>query len=419
MRRIGVSSMAGLLAIVQLAIASCATAPQSAEPRGATGGPSVGRSPTLTPPSAGTPSAAMRFPTSQLYEPPDPLPTGPMGSILRSEPLEARAGVRAWAILYLSTGLEGTPVAVSGIVLAPESAAPPDGRPVVAWAHGSRGVSDACAPSHDGASDLTTVTQPLLDLGYVVVATDYEGLGTPGPHPFLVGQSEGRSVLDGARAAQLVPDSGAGDRVAFVGHSQGGHAVLWAAELAPTYAPDLEVVGTVAAAPAGDLIAFATAIRRNGAPEIDWLIGLQIVSVWHELYGLPMDAVLSRQDQERAVQLPETCPDQSLIPSGQPLLADLTTIPEWRAQLEANTPGAAGIDDPILVLHGTADDIIPIETTESEVQRLCRAGDAVELRALEGADHGDSLYAGGRLTELAHWIAERLDGDPATSTCSP
>ena len=322
-------------------------------------------------------------------------------------------------ILYLSSGTDGAAIAVSGIVLSPEGEAPAEGRPVLAWAHGSRGVSDACAPSHDGAADLITVAQPFLDRGYVVVATDYEGLGTPGPHPFLVGPSEGRGVLDAARAARLVRDSGAGSRVALLGHSQGGHAVLWAAELAPTYAPELEIAGAVAAAPAGDLVAIATAIRRQGAPDIDRLIGLQIVSVWHELYGLPMDSVLSPPDQMRAARLPETCPDFALTPPEQPLMIDLTTIPEWRERLEANTPGATKAAAPILILHGTADDVIPIETTRSEVQRLCRAGDTVEFRTLEGADHGDPIYGEGRLTELVQWSTDRLDGDPATSTCSP
>jgi pimeloyl-ACP methyl ester carboxylesterase len=261
------------------------------------------------------------------------------------------------------------------------------------------------------------VAQPFLDRGYVVVATDYEGLGTPGLHPFLVGPSEGRGVLDAVRAARLVPDTGAGARVALLGHSQGGHAVLWAAELARTYAPELEIAGTVAAAPAGDLVAFATAIRRQGAPDIDWLIGLQIVSVWHELYGLPMDPVLSQDDQARAARLPQTCPDFALIPPQQPLLVDPTTIPEWRQHLEANTPGATKAAGPILVLHGTADDIIPIETTQSEVQRLCRAGDTVEFRSIQGADHGDPLYGDDRLTELVQWSTDRLDGDRATSTC--
>ncbi|MGH2417137.1 MAG: alpha/beta fold hydrolase [Candidatus Limnocylindria bacterium] len=89
--------------------------------------------------------------------------------------------------------------------------------------------------------------------GFIVVATDYEGLGTPGLHPYFVGESEGRAVLDAARAARgfICPDKD--DTVALAGHSQGGHAALFAAELAPTYAEDLPVVGTVAVAPAGDL----------------------------------------------------------------------------------------------------------------------------------------------------------------------
>jgi pimeloyl-ACP methyl ester carboxylesterase len=341
-----------------------------------------------------------------------------MGSILRSQPLEAPDGVRAWAVLYLSSGIDGAPIAVSGIVLAPQGEAPAEGRAVLAWAHGSRGVSDACAPSHEGVADLMTVAQPFLDRGYVVAATDYEGLGTPGLHPFLVGPSEGRGVLDAARAARLVPDTGAGARVALLGHSQGGHAVLWAAELASTYAPELEIAGTVAAAPTGDLVAFATAIRRNGAPDVDRLIGLQIVSVWHELYGLPMDSVLSPEDQERASRLPETCPDFALTPPAQPLLVDLTTIAEWRERLEANTPGAVKSGAPILVVHGTADDITPIETTESAVQRLCSAGNSVEFVSVEGGDHGDPLFGDGRLAELAQWSTDRLAGDPTTTTCS-
>jgi pimeloyl-ACP methyl ester carboxylesterase len=179
----------------------------------------------------------------------------------------------------------------------------------------------------------------------------------------------------------------------------------------------LNIVGTVAAAPAGDLVAFATAIRRQGAPDVDWLMGLQIVSVWHEIYGLPMDPVLSQDDQARAGRLAETCPDFALIPPQQPLLVDPTTIPEWREHLEANTPGATKAAAPILVLHGTADDIIPIETTQSEVQSLCRAGDTVEFRSIQGADHGDALYGDDRLAELVQWSTDRLDGDRATSTC--
>ena len=82
--------------------------------------------------------------------------------------------------------------------------------------------------------------------------TDYEGLGTPGAHPYLIGRSEGHSVLDAVRAARKL-DKRLGKRVVLAGHSQGGQSVLWAASLAPNYTPDLKVRGTVALAPVSHL----------------------------------------------------------------------------------------------------------------------------------------------------------------------
>ena len=75
-------------------------------------------------------------------------------------------------------------------------------------------------------------TSDIVNAGYLVAFSDYEGLGTPGRHPYLVGESEGRSVLDAAKAAAQLPGADAGDQLAIWGHSQGGHAALWAAQLA-------------------------------------------------------------------------------------------------------------------------------------------------------------------------------------------
>src|SRR4029079_13844509 len=98
--------------------------------------------------------------------------------------------------------------------------------------------------------------------GWTFVATDYEGLGTPGVHPYLVGLSEARGVLDIVRSAQQLPTSGvsADSPVMIFGHSQGGGAALFAAEQAATWAPELHVVGTAAGAPAGDLATTAPAV---------------------------------------------------------------------------------------------------------------------------------------------------------------
>ena len=134
---------------------------------------------------------------------------------------------------------------------------------MVTWAHGGGGLADMCAPSKQpdiasGASgagigyprSLIPMLQTFLDAGYVVAATDYEGLGTPGLHPTLVGESEGRGVLDAARAARGLKAAAAGSKALVFGLSEGGHSALFAGELAASYAPELHVLGVAAVAPA-------------------------------------------------------------------------------------------------------------------------------------------------------------------------
>ena len=145
-----------------------------------------------------------------FYVPPKPLAKAKPGTIIRSTPIDAPAGARAWKILYHSRAVDGSDIAVSGVVVAPTGNAPRGGRVVVTWAHGNVGSrrpvrtleasrhrvrrSIRLRPCRVWRSHADGSSTP--DAGYVVAATDYEGLGTPGLHPFLVGESEGRSVLD-------------------------------------------------------------------------------------------------------------------------------------------------------------------------------------------------------------------------------
>ena len=199
-------------------------------------------------------------PSGDFYAIPDPLPAGPPGSPIWAEPVAAPPGALAWRILYHSRTIHDEDIAVSGLVVAPDREPPAGGFPVVAYAHGTTGLADPCAPSKaarpladgdEAAGDLPL--PPLWEDGYVVVATDYEGLGTPGRHPYIVGGSEGRGVLDSIRAARALPEAHAGDRAVVVGISQGGHAALFTGELADTYAPDAGLLGVVALAPGAEL----------------------------------------------------------------------------------------------------------------------------------------------------------------------
>jgi Secretory lipase len=178
---------------------------------------------------------------------------GKRGSIIRVWPLEGGGpgGGDAFRILYRSTGLNGEPIAVSGAIFIPPGPAPALGRHVIAWAHPTSGVVEACAPSlMPDVSGMIWGLEDMLAQGYVVVATDYPGLGVPGQiHPYLIGVSEGRAVLDSVRAARAAA-RGRLQSFRGMGHSQGGHAALYTGELAASYAPELKLVGVAAAAPA-------------------------------------------------------------------------------------------------------------------------------------------------------------------------
>jgi hypothetical protein len=207
--------------------------------------------------------------------------SGKPGSIIRVWPLEgggpSGAGSTAFRILYRSTGLDGEPIAVSGAIFIPPGAAPAGGRNVIAWAHPTSGVVEACAPS----------LMPNLAgtiWGLAVVATDYPGLGTPGVHPYLIGVSEGRAVLDSVRAARDLPNAGASNRFVTWGHSQGGHASLYTGELAASYAPDLKLLGVAAAAPATYLIELFDADKSSPAGKELTAMALY---AWSELYHDP------------------------------------------------------------------------------------------------------------------------------------
>ncbi|MCB0972282.1 MAG: hypothetical protein KDA97_12310, partial [Acidimicrobiales bacterium] len=181
-----------------------------------------------------------------FYEVPDPLPEGPHGTLIRYQrvPDADPEGASAYRIMYLSESVLDEPIAVTGIATVPTAEAPAEGRTMMTTAHGTTGIADECAPSKKGGANEGTLVRRAFADTAVVASTDYEGLGTPGRHPYLVGESEGRSVIDALLAARELPDAETGTRFGIAGYSQGGHGALWAAEVSAEWAPDLELVGT-------------------------------------------------------------------------------------------------------------------------------------------------------------------------------
>ncbi|HMD51520.1 MAG TPA: lipase family protein, partial [Solirubrobacteraceae bacterium] len=181
-----------------------------------------------------------------FYTPPARLPPGGPGTIIRDELIpDFYPGAKAYRVLYESTGLRGRPTAVSGLIVVPEGPAPGRPRHVVAFAHDTVGVASGCAPSLQGAdgADIIEGLGEFIAAGDVVAATDYQGLGTSGANPYLVGRVEAMNVLDSVRAAHRLPAADAGVQFAVWGQSQGGHASLFTGQIAAGYAPGLRLVG--------------------------------------------------------------------------------------------------------------------------------------------------------------------------------
>jgi len=377
------------------------------------------------PPSSSPPNSTKQS-LDAFYQTPDPLVAAPPGTMIRSEKLPASAdpGVDAnvYRVLYHSRSITGKDIAVSGIIAVPRHAPASGGYPIVTWAHATTGIADSCAPSRQPTTGIAYL-QSWIDAGYVVAATDYEGLGTAGVHPYLVGESEGRSVLDAARAARHFVGSRASDSVVIEGHSQGGHAALFAGQLAHTYAPDLHVVGTVALAPVSTVAALAPVIPGPD-PDPGSAITIMALAAWSKVYtNMPLDLALSPASTKIAdatigtVCAPQVSAAFSSTPTDQIFRPGWSTKPVAAAHIAANDPGGMHTQSPVLVVQGTADSLITAATTESMVsERLCAGQhDTVQLALYQGDDHGTVLTDSQAM--VAMWVAARLAGSPATNTC--
>lgn len=358
-----------------------------------------------------------------FYIPPVPLPSEVPGTLIRAEAIEPFVeGTNAWRVLYVSTAIDGSPIAVSGLVAAPSGAAPEAGYDVVTWAHGTKGVSDACAPSkgyRSGFHDFYDIAPELVAAGYVGVMSDYEGLGTPGIHPYLVGPSEGRGVLDIVKAAQQIEDAGAGSRVVIWGRSQGGHAALFAGEIAPIWAPELEVFGVISAAPASEFRGIiGLGVVLPGARGFIWQLTIGFEAAYAEL---SIDDVYTPEARGAIDTLldEEACGAEfgevAATFDGAGFATSPFDIPAWVTRLEENSPGKVPTEVPILLIQGEADMVVPIVLTDALYSRLCTIGDEIDYRVFEGYGHNDSTQQ--NMPLMLEWTAARFAGEPAATTC--
>ncbi len=351
---------------------------------------------------------------TQFYRVPTPVPAAPPGTILRSEPIPgAPNGAKAWRILYHSTDLNGGDIAVSGVVVAPDSPPPPGGRPVVSWGHPTTGAAQKCAPSLAlDPFELIEGLRQLLDAGYVVVASDYSGMGVRGPDSYLIGATEGNNVLDAARAAHALEGAGAGTDLVLWGHSQGGQAVLFAAQEAPHYAPDLRLRAVAVAAPATDL---AELLKADVGDVSGVSIGSYAFAAYAGVYGptvpgATLDSILTPEGAAVTDQMAALClftENKQLHEIATPLIghylaADPATTEPWATLLAENTPGGVRLAAPLFVAQGDTDALVRPEITAQFVQAQRDLGTDVTFETI--ADTGHGLVALRAMPKLLEWL---------------
>lgn len=355
-------------------------------------------------PAAPAGAAVTNFPQgpsgTAFYSAPSSQIPGARGSLIwaRESP-EPQTNSRTYAVLYRSVGSRGQAVSMSGTVHVPTGNPPAGGWPVIAWGHGFVGAADSCAPSRPAAGGGLTApygptvgytTQVFLDNGYAVVQPDFEGLGTPGPHAFYQGGSEGRAMVDAVRAARAL-DTSVGSRWLAAGNSMGAHAVLHAADEAKS-APDLQLQGALAM---GAQARLSRAIEEARVNNSNHLTGQRVLAVRAsaQARGIDPATLWTPQGASLVAQFETTC-DQGLVQAdsfgGVPINsvirrdADLSGV---YAAMDAADPMVTAPTAPVALAVASEDEVVPYADSVALAQHYWSRNVPLTAVVYDGADH--------------------------------
>ena len=365
-------------------------------------------------------------PPADFYNPPASLPGQP-GDVIATAPTNfgLNLAVTSTAIKYRSTTATGQANYVTGTLLVPTAAWTGGGpRPIVAYALGTQGLGDGCAASKSMTANLLYEqgnVQALLDRGWAVVVSDYEKIGTPGDHTYVVKNAEGHAVLDLVRAAQRLPGSGVATNapVGIMGYSQGGQAAAAAAELESTYAPELNVKGVAAGGVPADLARVAENLNGPGNFFFTFLafaaVGLD--SAYPEL---DLESYLNQAGHDLMAQGRNACLIDGLALGAGKNIAALTTsdplaTPQWQARIAEQKLGNVKPQVPVYLYHGVLDEIIPYDQAAALRTAWCSKGAQVQWTDLWLADHILGIFAAGG--DVNNWMAARFANQPITPNC--
>lgn len=366
-----------------------------------------------------------------FYTPPEPLPPGAPGEIIKTEAIETHnPELQAWRVMYHSRDVDGRDTAVTGLFAAPTTPPPSGGYPLLALAHGTEGLARKCAPSLDlwglppPAGDLLSVPDstitPFLKAGFAVTATDYQGLGAPGNSSFLVGSVEAQNVLDSIRAIRSFHALALNDENFLWGHSQGGHSAAFTAQLGQEIAPEIKLSGIILVAPAAELKAIVETVLTSTAPTPLTGVAVSVAAAWNQTYGVPLDSVLTPAGIQDIPFLFQDCVIGAVSTYGLQApqtyyFADPTTTSPWADMMNLNIPRAVLYPAPVFVGQGAADLVIAPQAAQAFVKRLCDAGNRVQFRSYPGADHLGVIKES--TNDVLAWLGARRKHQEAPSNC--
>ncbi len=366
--------------------------------------------------------AADALPLTDFYATPA-LASSKPGALLRQEPGTGYAlpqGATAVRILYHSLSADGKDVATSGVVLIPAGKAPADGWPVIAWAHGTSGVARQCAPSLQKDMEYGEEgLMPMVRAGFAVVATDYHGLGTQGPHEYVNKTAQAHDVILSIPAARsAVPTLGR--RWVVIGHSQGGLAAWSVAEMQTTLR-DPNYLGAISVAGAGDLRSILVAMGKPGSTASYYL--------GYMAYGIhardPSFRPADMLTGEALTRYPDIttkgCWNYAYAafinaPVGPMLKPGWDQAPATMRFLAENELARAPVGGPLLVIAGEADETVPYVELRAMAKQACINGSALAFRSYPGLDH-DPTMDKSTPDQLA-WARDRFAGKPNVSNCA-
>ena len=333
--------------------------------------------------------------------------------------------------------------------------------PVIAFATGTTGIGDACAASLENPAkrdwaNYDSLMMAYASQGYMVVLADYEGMRDAARmHHYMVGNIEGRTMLDSIRALENLDTTKARvnkEAIFTAGYSQGGHAAFWADAINQKYAPEIKLKGAIGFGPVTSVNETLTdAITANA--NINWF-GPFVLTSYQDWYkrSYPVDKILQPQFAKNlSVDAQRECIDtvnkywpnnigtnksasvytpEFIAAAKTGNLSSNKLYAQFDSDMKANIVGSIKTTTPKLINQGLSDNVVLPKQSRAGYQRLCASGNSVNLVEYTTSKYGVQVYnptgkadhyqtMNASFNDTIAWANARIAGSTLVNSCKP